>query len=199
VLTAVYIVLDIVAQLLPPHYSPITQAESDLAVGPFGYVMTINFVVRGLLSLSFLLGLTAATTLGRRSPAGVGLLGVWALGTFVLAASPTDVGTGPTLHGTIHLLVALLAFFGGAVGAVLLSSQFGAEGRLASFRTPALLVSVLGVLALLALFVADARPRIGAEVGGLLERIFLGFVLLWMALVALRLLRSEARPASVPA
>ena len=31
-----YLVLDIIAQLLPPHYSFITQAESDLAVGPYG-------------------------------------------------------------------------------------------------------------------------------------------------------------------
>ena len=43
---ALYLVLDVVAQMLPPHYSPVRQAESDLAVGPYGYVMTINFVVR---------------------------------------------------------------------------------------------------------------------------------------------------------
>ena len=49
-----YVILDIIAQLLPPHYNPISQAESDLAVGPYGYIMTINFLVRGAFSLVFI-------------------------------------------------------------------------------------------------------------------------------------------------
>lgn len=46
----VYVALDVVAQLLPPHYGPVRQAESDLGVGPFGWVMSVNFIVRGLLT-----------------------------------------------------------------------------------------------------------------------------------------------------
>ena len=42
-LIILYVVLDVVAQVLPPHYSPISQAESLLAVGPYGYIMTVNF------------------------------------------------------------------------------------------------------------------------------------------------------------
>jgi len=49
-----YAVLDVVAQILPPHYNPISQAESDLAVGKFGLIMTINFVNSGVLSLVFI-------------------------------------------------------------------------------------------------------------------------------------------------
>jgi len=30
-----YLVLDAIAQVLPPHYNPLSQAESDLAVGPY--------------------------------------------------------------------------------------------------------------------------------------------------------------------
>src|SRR5579863_892184 len=74
---ALYIVLDIVAQLLPPHYNPITQAESDLAVGPYGAVMTVNFLLRGLLSFALLAALVAATAPQARSPIGYALLGVW--------------------------------------------------------------------------------------------------------------------------
>src|SRR5580704_7825043 len=102
VLIAVYVVLDIIAQLLPPHYSALSQAESDLAVGPYGYVMTANFVVRGLLSLAFLVGLTGATGIASRSRVGIGLLGAWGVGAFLLAVFPTDVGTsGTTLHGEL--------------------------------------------------------------------------------------------------
>jgi hypothetical membrane protein len=45
-----YVVLDAVVQMLPPPYSPISHAESDLAVGPYGYIMAINFANRGILS-----------------------------------------------------------------------------------------------------------------------------------------------------
>ncbi|MGB6442341.1 MAG: DUF998 domain-containing protein [Thermoplasmata archaeon] len=202
VLIGVYVVLDIVAQLLPPHYNPISQAESNLAVGPYGYVMTVNFVVRGVLSLAFLLGLTRATSMGRRSPLGIGLLGVWAIGAFVLAVSPTDVGSGPvTLHGTVHLLTALVAFVAAAVGEILLSLRFGDDPRLAELRTPALAVSALAFLSMVVLYLVDARPRIASEAFGLIERVFLAFVLLWMLVVALYLLRSDrsATTASSPA
>jgi hypothetical protein len=33
-LVALYVLIDIVLQLLPPHYSVVSDAESDLAVGP---------------------------------------------------------------------------------------------------------------------------------------------------------------------
>jgi hypothetical protein len=198
-LLAVYIVLDILAQLLPPHYSAIAQAESDLAVGPFGYVMAANFVVRGVLTLAFLFGISAATLLVRRSPFGVALLGIWALGAFVLAAFPTDVGTaGPTLHGTVHLVTAAVAFLCVAVGEVLLSVQFSDEPRLASLRVPALLVSGLAVVTLLALLYVQGRPRLAAEVFGLVERVFLALALLWILLVSVTLLRSQRRRIPAP-
>jgi hypothetical membrane protein len=198
VLIGLYVVLDIVAQLLPPHYSPISQAESDLAVGPYGFVMTANFVVRGVLSLAFLAGLYQATTVGRRSPVGTGLVAVWAVGAFVLAASPTDVGSGPaTLHGMVHDVMAVLVFVTAAFGEVLLSVRFAGDPRLARFRTPAIVVSGMALLALLAFFYVAVHPRLMADVFGLVERVFLGLVLLWMLLVALYLLRREA-PGSVP-
>ena len=80
-----YVVLDIIVQLLPPHYNPITQAESDLAVGPYGYIMAINFVNRGLLSLIFLYAFARTFGLDRengRYKIGIYLLGVWGAGAF---------------------------------------------------------------------------------------------------------------------
>jgi hypothetical protein len=193
VLIGVYIALDIVAQLLPPHYSPITQAESDLAVGPFGFVMTANFVVRGVLSLSFIYGLTQATALARRTPLGVGLLGAWGVGAFILAASPTDVGTGsPTLHGTIHLVVASIAFLAGAIGELLLARNFTAEERLAVFQNPAVVLAILATIFCLVTFAATGAPRLVHGAFGLVERIFIGLVLLWMLLVSLFLLRDHS-------
>lgn len=191
-LLVVYVILDAVAQLLPPHYSAIAQAESDLAVGPYGYVMTVNFVVRGVLSLAFLIGLGGATNLGKKG--GSWLIGAWAVGAFILAASPTDVGPGPaTVHGMVHLATAALAFLLVVLGELWLSYDFRGEPRLASLRPLALAVAAVTALLLVVLAVVQARPHLASEAFGLAERLFLAGALLWILLVSVHLLRG-ARP-----
>lgn len=185
-----YAALDIVAQLLPPHYNPISQAESDLAVGPYGYVMTINFVVRGLLTFAFLAGLVGATRLGKNARLGVVLLAIWGAGAFILAAFPTDVGSVVTVHGTIHNLTALVAFTGGAFGTLALSFHFAPEERLRPLDVGARVLSALAVVMYFATAGALFIHRL-SHVFGLVERLFIGLVLLWMLVVAIQLLRSD--------
>jgi hypothetical protein len=66
-----YVIADVVLQFLPPHYTAISQAESDLAVGPFGWIMSINFFGRGITSAAliafFLLALAAFWVLANES------------------------------------------------------------------------------------------------------------------------------------
>lgn len=200
VLIGVYIVLDIVAQLLPPHYSPISQAESDLAVGPYGYIMTVNFVVRGLLSGAFIVGLGLSTNVTRRSRAGTACLWVWAVGAVLLAAFPTDVGPSETsLHGKLHLLIAFLAFIAIAVGEYLLSRSFVDEPRLRTFAPTSKAIAFFALLALAIYFFATPVPYLFHHAYGLLERIFIGLALLWILVVSLYLLQpSRKRRAVVP-
>ncbi|HEU4784783.1 MAG TPA: DUF998 domain-containing protein [Ktedonobacterales bacterium] len=185
----IYLALDVVAQLLPPHYSPVRQPESDLAVGPYGYVMTINFVVRGCLSLALVAGLMWGVAARARSTVGIVLIGIWAVGAFLLALFPTDVSSRLTIHGDIHLLVALVAFCAVALGELLVSLRIGADARWSSLR-PYLLVCAVATLA--ALLAEVVGVRASEAFGGLTERIFLGLALLWMLLVAVRLVRLES-------
>jgi Protein of unknown function (DUF998) len=195
---ALYVVLDVIAQLLPPHYSPISQAESDLAVGPYGYVMAVNFVVRGALTFAFLFGLVGATRLGRTARVGLSLLVIWGAGAFVLAAFPTDVSTMVTVHGMIHNTTAAVAFTGGAFGALLLSAHFHAEERLHRLGTTAWILAVLGVVVYFATLAALVFHRL-SSVFGLIERLFIGLVLLWILVVALQLLLSDRRSSATTA
>lgn len=192
---ALYVVLDVIAQSLPPHYSPISQAESDLAVGPYGYIMTINFVNRGLFSLVFLYAFARTLDLEglSRKPFRNGSISwaVWAVGALLLAAFPTDVPNLPlSWHGAIHLVVALFAFVGGAVGAYLLSLHLEEGGLLRGAKPFALPLSLI-VLILLVVELAGgiAVPRVSARIGGLTERLFLAGVLLWMVLVSVHMAR----------
>ena len=192
-----YLVLDIVAQLLPPHYSPISQAESDLAVGPFGYIMAVNFLNRGLLSLEFLFAFmgTVRLTNGNVSQyrRGTFLLGVWSVGAVLLALFPTDVPSTPvSWHGAIHLVVAIIAFIGGAFGALLVSVRMGGNRTLQRARRFALPISELAVvLCLIELLGPFFAPHIASRFGGLFERLFLGAVLLWMSSISVYMLRSS--------
>ena len=191
-----YIILDVVVQSLPPHYSPISQAESDLAVGPYGYLMAVNFVNRGVLSGVFVYALTRTfRATGEVETAysngkfvtGTRLLWVWAVGSFLLAFFPTDVPATPvSWHGALHLLFAFLAFIGGAFGTALLSTQFRLNRALRGISGALMAIGVLAVIFFLILV-----PTLSSSIGGLTERLFLGSVLLWIAVVSGYLVRQE--------
>jgi len=184
-----YVLLDAVAQLLPPHYSPIRDAESDLAVGPYGYIMTINFLDRGFLSIVFLyaLGRFAGMPGELASPEAAGrfrtgrlALWVWGIGAIFLAIFPTDVPATPvSWHGAIHLVVAILAFIGGALGALLLSLRFSDSKTLRGAKGASLALAVLSIV-----FLFVMLGSTGSGVGGLTERLFLGAVLVWITYVS---------------
>ena len=185
-----YVILDAVAQILPPHYSPIRQAESDLAIGKYGFIMTINFVNRSLLSLAFIFGFLQMLDLAgvprQKFRAGTILLGIWAVGALLLAAFPTDVPSTPvSLHGAIHLIVALIAFIAGAFGTLAISSRLEGNNVLQSLKRIAMPLSVLVLIFWVIEFgLTFAVPHLNARFGGLTERLFLGSVLLWIGVAS---------------
>ena len=197
-----YVVLDAIVQSLPPHYSPISQAESDLAVGPYGYIMTINFLNRGVLSLVFIIALVRTINpKGVRSEyrTGVLLLGVWAVGAILLAVFPTDVPATPVSpHGGIHLVVAVVAFLGGAFGALSLSQKLARNQEFHGKMRLALPLSVLSVIfCLIQLGLPIVTPHFVATFGGLIERLFLGSLLLWVGVVSSYMIKHIRRTAAL--
>jgi len=196
---ALYVVLDAVAQSLPPHYSPIRQVESDLAVGPYGYIMAVNFVNRGLLSLLFLYGLMRSLPSLSGLRTGFLLFGVWAVGALILAVAPTDVNTPATLHGVVHLVVATLAFLGAALGALSISRALGRDPALKELARYAMPLAVLAAFSLFVLYGGPVvLPHAAARVGGLVERVFIGLVLVWMLAVSAAMLKLSAPKATSP-
>ena len=189
---AVYIVLDIVAQLLPPHYSAIRQAESDLGVGRYGWVMDVNFVVRGALSLALAYGLYRAWPKNSKVPKlSLALIGAWGIGAFVLALNPADVSGPATLHGTIHVLTGLLAFLFVTVGILGVSRSMPDPYPWGWVGPYARGIALCTAIALVVLFVGTRFPPVEQNLYGLLERVFLGLALLWMLVVSIQLLRSN--------
>ncbi len=196
---ALYVVLDAVAQSLPPHYSPISQAEGDLAVGPYGYVMTLNFINRGIFSLSFLLALAltanSADVMSVRFRRGAYLFAFWSVGALLLAAFPADVAPAPvTWQGVVHLAAGTLAFFGGAAGALYISLGMARNRPLARVRGTALTLASISAVLLAVELVMSVVPGVYADYGGLLERLFLASMFLWIGAVSFVMLFEPSGP-----
>jgi hypothetical membrane protein len=111
----VYAIVDVILQLLPPHYSPIREAESNLAVGPFGWIMAINFFGRGITSAALIIALARTTPRTHVRTAGLAFFSIAGFCSAFIAFVPTDVPKGggvhaATLHGAIHLAGASTGF-----------------------------------------------------------------------------------------
>ena len=203
----VYVVLNVIAQLLPPHYSPVTQAISDLAVGPYGWLMAVLFLLFSVQSLAFLLGYIWGISKESRSRVGLIFLTIWAILPGVLAFFPTDIVDAigypgsfqaihmtTTLHGSIHIVLSLIAFSSGMLATLFISLRFSRDEHLRSLRTPALIIAILMWPTFL---LTDTFAKLGLY--GVGERLFVGLGLLWMLIVALwirRRLTGDARDRS---
>jgi hypothetical membrane protein len=188
------VLLEVIVQLLPPHYSPLSQSESDLAVGPYGFLMAINFIIRGVLTLIFVVAFMRAVPKEGQSRSGLILLGVSGLGKLILAFVATDLTARPhTIHGTIHALVALASFFCGALGVLLLARALRHVPQMRpSPRFLLGLASVTLVWSVIVIGTVVVSSQIG--VWGLLERIFDGLFYLWLLLVSLGLWHAPSLP-----
>ncbi len=182
-----YLVLDIIAQLLPPHYSFITQAESDLAVGPYGYVMAVNFLIRGLFSLSFIIGLIIIfSSVKSRYRAGLILFGIWSIGAFILAFFPADITPPSTLHGMIHGITAIAIFLGSSLGILILSIRMRIDHEFKDITRYLLLLSIFSVIILASMLLGSL-----VHLFGLIERIFLASIILWMLIISIYILKKR--------
>jgi hypothetical protein len=195
-LIILYIVLDAVAQVLPPHYSPISQAESLLAVGPYGYIMTINFLNRGVFSLLFLYAFVQILgMLGekwRNYKFGLYAIGIWGVAALLLAGFPA---TGRTLG--IHTVIALIIFIVTPLGELSISLKLGKVKPLEGVRKIALIIAVLGVLFMV--FYLGFLPfllRLKSGYGGLFERFLIGSVIAWMGIISAYISRHFGKPST---
>lgn len=179
-----------VLPFLRPEYDGSVNWISDYAVGRLGWLQSSAFVATGVGALVLLIGLIRlgpATWIART---GMVFLGVLAPGMVVAALFQTDLPGHPmTQHGLIHNMDALANFLGGLIAALFLSASFGDDPRWRSFRGPALILAVFGVVALVNQFLTDA---LRLPWSGVSNRVFAASLMLWLLLAALRLRKVAA-------
>lgn len=163
-------------------YSVARDPVSSLALGPPGWLQITNFVVCGLLTLLFALGLRRSLQPGPGSRTVPLLVAIWGAGLIGAGAFLTDPLDGPvTWHGQLHDLAFSLPAF------VALTAAMPAAAlarRSAWFAT----CSALSGVAFATLFVLATLGFSGtdpwADAAGLWQRWCLSVGWLWLAVLA---------------
>jgi hypothetical protein len=174
------------AWLLPAvsEFSLIGDNISELVLGRYGFVQTAAFVIAGLGTLALAFAIYQLTAHSWKSSIGSLLVAVYGVGAILIALFPTDridsqadLGSlSPT--GAIHILIAFVSFLCIIAGMFLLTWAFMGKARWRSFR-PWLMLFPAGALSLF--FVQTEGPLVG-----ILQRMFITIVSVWLILVAFK-------------
>ncbi|HEY6407176.1 MAG TPA: DUF998 domain-containing protein [Ktedonobacteraceae bacterium] len=207
-----FIIVLLIEGATRPGYSAWHHYGSSLSLGDQGWMQITNFIVCGLLTLCFAIGLRQVFRTGRSSVWGPILLGVFSLsliaaGLFVtdpsLGYPPGTHSSGPqTLHGTIHGVSGLIAFGSVAIASFVMARRFAGDPSWKGWALYSIVTGVLVVVFFIAATVVSALDENGVfpdSPTGLFQRIAIIVGWGWIALLAIRLLgmmRSPQRPTS---
>lgn len=175
----------IVESLLRPGYSQIFNDVSDLGIGPYSIIQNVSFIVFGILSIGFALGL------GNKLPHRAGKATKWLVivfGLCIILAGVTlfSVGADVTYAKDVvsHGLVSAIAFL------VIIVAQFltwlalrGSDSAVwGLYRKYSLISGLLSIITLIFLSYTQFSSFHGAS-----ERLFIAVWMIWIFITGLKL------------
>ncbi len=177
------------------EYSPIAEVVSALEAGPNGWIQQVNFVVFGLLTFAFAVGLHIGVRPGRTGKAGPGLLFVSGVGSLVAGIFPLrEDSAGVTYDPGGHMVGGVTFFVASAVGLIVLSPRLAHDPewrRLSRYALASGIVAMAGFMVMGALVMADDAPL--HDYAGLGQRLMVLVLFACRIALAVRLLRVAAR------
>lgn len=178
------------AWLLPivSEYRLIEDNISELALGRYGFIQTIAFLVAGVGTLGLAFAIRKLTLGAWGSRIGSLLIGIYGVGAVLEAIfpidridSPADVSSlSPT--ALVHVLVALVSFLCIIAGMVILTWTFS---RAARWRSLTLWFALLATGAV-SLFIGQAVEQGQGPWVGLTQRLLITAIAGWLILAARR-------------
>jgi hypothetical protein len=188
-----FAVLVIALHIVDPQMNPLSDTISEYVMEPYGYLMTIAFIMRGLGELFLVIGLVLGIAPSSRSWTGLILLALAMVCSFLIAIFPGLVvnlfpgGFQNRSMMIIHSLSAFVGFTSLGIAGLVWSRRFRA-GR--SWHFSALASLILGLLILFSEISLVLSSTSGFE--GLAERVLEVFIVSWLCFVAWRLLMLAA-------
>lgn len=176
-----FTVLVIVASLIRPGYSQTYNYVSDLGVGPYAIIQNINFLIFGLLSIGFALGLKEGLPSHKYLKSAVWLVIIFGLGIIGAGVFPEDY-----LSQLPHNIVSATAFVAIIAAQLLIWRGLkGADNSVWSrYRTFSLITGLLSIILVIALKIAVTDF---SAFQGALEKLFIAVWLIWIEITALKL------------
>jgi hypothetical protein len=157
---------------------------SELVLGQYGFVQTVAFLIAGVGTLGLAFAVRQLTKGAWGSFVGSLLVGVYGAGAILVAIFPTDRIDSPaevwsqSTTGMIHIIVSIVSFLCIIVGMFVLSGTFSRERRWRSL----LPWSVFFPAVTVPLFVVQSE----GPLVGLLQRLMVAVISVWLILVAFR-------------
>ena len=180
-----FTLLVIVESFIRPGYSQIFNDVSDLGVGPYAVIQNINFIIFGLLSIGFAVGL-GANLQHRAGKAAKWLVIVFGLCIILAGVTLFSVGPDVTYAKDVvaHGLVSAIAFL------VIIVAQFmtwlALRGNIGAiwghYRTYSLISGLLSILVLVILSYTQFSSYHGAT-----ERLFIAVWMIWIEMTGIKL------------
>lgn len=190
------------------HYDPLRHPVSSLALGGLGWIQSATFIVVGLLTLAFALGLRAGLRpLGRSTlvPVLIGAHGLGLIGAGLFVTDPVS-GYPPgspgmlltnTTHGTLHDLASIPTFVAWPLACLVLAVHLLRWHRPGwALYSGATGLVFVGAFVLASMGFAQVEPFV--ELGGLFQRIAITTGFTWLTLLAARLLTISPAPSPSP-
>lgn len=190
----IFTVLLVILHIIEPEFHPMWRFLSEYANGPFGWMMKLSFVV---LAVSCVAVAAAARQQVTTKPGKVGLalLVLTALGMVLAAMNNQDPITSKatTDEGNMHALATMIGIPGFSLGSLLVGLSLARHNSgWAPGRTKLLLlsnaawVSFIGMMVYMAIVMPSAGGFGPTVWVGLINRIFMIAMCLWLAFVAYR-------------
>jgi len=184
-----------------PGYNPLRHPVSSLALGNFGWMQVINFMVAGLLTLVFAVGLRLTLRSQRGATWAPLLIAIWAIGLLGAGIFVTDPVSGyppgtpdlllnHTLHGNLHDSVSLLGFLALTVSCFVFASHFAARNE-RGWTIYSILTGILFPIGIVLASAAFAQTQSLVTFGGLIQRVTVTLGWTWLSLLAIHLLNKK--------
>ncbi|MDD2666254.1 MAG: DUF998 domain-containing protein [Methanocellales archaeon] len=179
-----YTIILMVIGLLRPGYNHLRQPMSELGEvgGPNAIIMnTAGFMLLGALMIAFSLGFHRGIKEGSKiGPASIAMSGVGWIAVGLFHAEPSTVNVSVMLH----VMGAMLVGLGFSIAPFAIARRSRKDQRWASYRPYSLTTGLLTAILGLAFIFGGIEGWMGA-----LQRMAVGVPLLWMEVMAIRLLR----------
>jgi hypothetical membrane protein len=161
------------------EYGPIAEPVSALEAGPNGWVQRVNFVVFGLLTIAFAVGVHLGLRPARAGILGPALLFISGIGLLLAAIFPLrQDGAGVTYDPGGHIFAGLTFFLSSALGLIAVSRRLSRDPKRRSIATYTLAAGSLalaGFVVMGVLVMPDDAPL--HEWAGLAQRVLIIAVL----------------------